>query len=249
MDQIFDINRFGNLLWRSIVQYKQVYIRFSFAFLAAFIILGCCTAFFGVGAMGIYGKMLNILILFSPIFVFFRKRTYTSHFFEFTLPASVLEKFLARLFNCIFILPVYGIIISLLFIGVAKVIPVEAIRDVSLLAFTELKEGTISQYWNLIAVQSVYLCGSYFFKDSVFGKTISVLMGVFIIALIMVVVGVFLAFDFSFGNFQYGYKFDNPSDLFESSKSYIRNILYIIQYIIPVGLWFASFFKLKETEI
>ena len=248
MDQIFKINRFGNLLLRSLVQYKQTYIRISLFFLATFILLGS-TDVIGIGAMGLYKIIVNTLIVVSPVFVFFKRRTHTSHIFEFTLPASLTEKFLVKLLSCIFIFPAFIITISFLFIGAVKVIPFDPISNVAEHLYTLLVEGTISQYWSLIAIQSIFLCGSYFFKDSVFIKVVLIIMGISVIALIMILIGVFSALDFSYGFVHF--EFDNLylTDFFESEKTYIRNILNIIRYFIPVGLWFASFFKLKETEI
>jgi len=251
MNQIFNINRFGNLFWRSLVQYKYTYIRLSLVCLATFIILGFLSVVFGVGTMNLYIIMINLFITIAPAAIFFKRRTHTSHIFEFTLPASVLEKFLVKFFNCTLIFPVYIIGLSFIFVGVAMVAPVDFINNAGQRLYTLLIEKTISQYWNIIAVQSIFLCGSYFFKNIVFVKVVLILMGISIIALIMTFVGVFSAFDFSSGPIIYSGSFgiDDPADLFKSSSSYIRNMLYVIQYFIPVGLWFASFFKLKETEI
>ena len=245
MDQIFNINRFGSLILRSLVQYKQIYLRLSIICFATLLVLGSLASYFNLDIMTPYIILINFIITISPAAFFFYKRTHTSHFLEFTLPASVLEKFLVKLLNCIIIFPVYFISISLLCIGIAKVIPVEAINNVATQTFGLLKDETICRYWALIAVQSIFLCGSYFFKDGAVLKTILVIAGAFVITLITIAIVAFCMLDFSFGHFEFG----NPSGTIETVKANIRYILYFIQFLIPVGLWFASFYKLKETEI
>ena len=247
MEQIFNFKRFGNLLWRSLVQYKYVYLRVSLICLSTFIILGCFSFIVDSGVMFFYTMMINLLITISPAVFFFKKRSHTSHIYEFTLPASITEKFLVKLLGCILIFPALIITLSFLFIYVAKVMPADFIRNAAEYSYTSLMNVTISQYWNIIAVQSIFLCGSYFFKDIAFLKTILIMMGISIIVLIMFFTGIASVIKLSVDS--YNLEVENASDLFESSKSYFRNILYIIQYCVPVGLWFASFYKLKETEI
>ena len=247
MDQIFNINRFGSLILRSLVQHKQIYLRLSIICVATLLVLGSLASYFNLNIMTPYIILINFIITIAPAAFFFNKRTHTSHFLEFTLPASVLEKFSVKLLNCIIIFPVYFILLSLLCIGIATIIPVEAINNVATQTFGLLKDETISRYWDLIAVQSIFLCGSYFFKDGAVLKTILAIIGTFIIAQIMIAIVAFCMLDFSIGHFEFGA--ENPFVSFETIKSNIRYILYIIQFLIPVGLWLASFYKLKETEI
>ena len=247
MDQIIDIKRFWNLLLKSLVQYKSIYIRIGLICLATFLLLTSFSAYFDVSNMGFYNTMINFIIVISPAAFFFKKRTHTSHFFDFILPASVLEKFLVKLLICILIFPTFIISISFLFMGIAKIIPIEAVNNVATQAYTTIINGTINQYWNLIAVQSIFLCGSYFFKNSVFGKTFLVMMGIFVTTMIMIAGIGYIMLNSSFDHS--GLSGKSPADLFETSGYFLKSLLYIIQYFIPVGLWFASFYKLKETEI
>jgi len=249
MNQIFNINRFGNLILRSLVQHRDIYIRLSIICVATFLVLCCFSVLFNSNLMLPYMILINFIITISPAAFFFKKRTNTSHFFEFTLPASVLEKFLTKLFYCTVIFPVYFISISFLFIGIAKIIPVESINAVAMQIFEIMKNETIGQYWNLIAVQSIFLCGSYFFKDSVFLKTFLVIMGMLVISVIILIVGVFSLFNAISDPVNHTFNSLNLPEILGDSKSVIRYMLLTIQYFIPVGLWFASFFKLKETEI
>jgi len=249
MDQIFDINRFGNLFWRSIVQYKFAYIRIGFICLATFIILCCCSFVIGAGSMTPYKLMVNFLIITSPAIIFFKRRTHTSHIFEFILPSSVTEKFLVKLLSYILIFPAFLLVLSFILIGVAKVMPVDFISGAAAHLYTLLIDGTIGQYLKIIVAQSIYLCGSYFFKDSAFLKTVLIIMGFFVIAQIMTVIGVLFMLDFFSGNTDYKLAFDYPSLKLILNESYIKVLLIIIQYLIPIGLWFASFYKYKETEI
>ena len=249
MNQIFNINRFGNLILRSLVQHKQLYLRLSFVCLVTFLVLGSFAVLFGANTMGGYRVLINFIIVISPAAFFFKKRTHTSHLVEFMLPASVFEKFLNKLLYCILIFPVYFISLSFLFIGIAKLMPVEVISEVATQAFGMMIDDTIGQYWNLIAVQSIFFCASYFFKDSVFLKTILVFMGITIISLIIMIIGIFSMIDNISGPVYQNFNSLYLSDMIGDSKTFIRYTFYIIQYLIPVGLWVTSFFKLKETEI
>ena len=249
MNQIFNINRFGNLILRSLVQHKQMYLRLSLICVATFFVLCCFSSLFNSNLMQPYRILINFIIVISPTAFFFKKRTHTSHFFEFTLPASVLEKFLTKLLYCTVIFPVYFISISFLFIGIAKIIPVESISSVATQTFMIMKNDTIGQYWNLIAVQSIFLCGSYFFKDSVFLKTFLVFIGISVVCLIILITVVYAFFEAASGPVFQTYNSLYLSEILSDSKSVTKNMLLVIQYFIPVGLWFASFFKLKETEI
>ena len=249
MNQTFNINRYGNLILRSLVQHKQIYLRLSIICAATFLVLCCFSALFNSNLMDPYRILINFIITISPAAFFFKKRTHTSHFFEFTLPASVLEKFLTKLLYCTVIFPVYFISISFLFIGIAKIIPVESLSSVGSQTFEIIKNDTIGQYWNLIAVQSIFLCGSYFFKDGVFLKTFLVITGISVVSMIILIVGIFSLFNAITNPVNHTFNSLNLPELLGDSKSVIKYMILTIQYFIPVGLWFASFFKLKETEI
>ena len=249
MNQTFNINRFGNLILRSLVQHKQIFLRLSIICVATFLVLCCFSALFNSNLMQPYRVLINFIIVISPAAFFFKKRTHTSHFFEFTLPASVLEKFLTKLLYCTIIFPAYFISISFLFIGITKIIPVESVSSVAAQTFEIIKNETLGQYWNLIAVQSIFLCGSYFFKDSVFIKTFLVVMGISVVSVIIFIVGIFSLFNAISDPVNHTFNNLNLPEILGDSKSVIRYMLLTIQYFIPVGLWFTSFFKLKETEI
>ena len=246
MDQILDIKRFGLLLWRSQVQNKQVYLRLSLICFAVFTMLGFLHAALG-GSMNLFTIMINIIIVISPVAFFFRRRTHTSHLFEFTLPASVLEKFLVNLLNCTLILPLFIIVLSLILTSIVKIIPFDAISGIAEHMYPLISGETISVYWKLIAFQSVFLCGSFFFRDSALIKTILVLLGISFILFLISIIFVFSLFDF----FSWNIQIDSidSSVVKNESTSYVGIIQYVIYYFIPVGLWFASFLKLKETEI
>jgi hypothetical protein len=249
MNQTFNINRFGNLILRSLVQHKQIFLRLSIICVATFLVLCCFSALFNSNLMQPYRVLINFIIVISPAAFFFKKRTHTSHFFEFTLPASVLEKFLTKLLYCTIIFPAYFISISFLFIGITKIIPVESVSSVAAQTFEIIKNDTIGQYWNLIAVQSIFLCGSYFFKDGVFLKTFLVITGISVVSMIILIVGIFSLFNAITSPVNHTFNSLNLPELLGDSKSVIKYMILTIQYFIPVGLWFASFFKLKETEI
>ena len=249
MNQTFNINRFGNLILRSLVQHKQIFLRLSIICVATFLVLCCFSALFNSNLMQPYRVLINFIIVISPAAFFFKKRTHTSHFFEFTLPASVLEKFLTKLLYCTVIFPAYFISISFLFIGITKIIPVESVSSVAAQTFEIIKNETLGQYWNLIAVQSIFLCGSYFFKDGVFLKTFLVITGISVVSMIILIVGIFSLFNAITNPVNHTFNSLNLPELLGDSKSVIKYLILTIQYFIPVGLWFASFFKLKETEI
>ena len=249
MNQTFNINRFGNLILRSLVQHKQIFLRLSIICVATFLVLCCFSVLFNSNLMQPYRVLINFIIVISPAAFFFKKRTHTSHFFEFTLPASVLEKFLTKLLYCTIIFPAYFISISFLFIGITKIIPVESVSSVAAQTFEIIKNETLGQYWNLIAVQSIFLCGSYFFKDGVFLKTFLVITGISVVSMIILIVGIFSLFNAITNPVNHTFNSLNLPELLGDSKSVIKYMILTIQYFIPVGLWFASFFKLKETEI
>jgi len=247
MEQVLNINRFGNLLWRSQVQNKQVYIRLSIICCAVFVMLGFINVVLGTGNMGLYTVMINVMIVLAPVAFFFRRRTHTSHLYEFTLPASVLEKFLVKLLNCTLILPMIIIALSYILIGIFKVIPHDAISGIAEQSYALMNEETIAGYWSLIVFQSVFLCGSYFFKDSAFIKTILVLLGILFVIFLIALIYVFSLFDFFSGDFQFN---NIGTSVVKNENTFDKGIIkYIIYYFMPLGLWFASFLKLKETEI
>ena len=247
MEQVLNINRFGNLLWRNLVQNKQVYIRLSIICSAVFVFLGFFNVVFGKENMVLYTVMINFMIVLSPVAFFFRRRTHTSHLYEFTLPASVLEKFLVKLLNCTLILPMIIIALSYILIGIFKVIPHDAISGIAENVYVSISGDTIAAYWSLIVLQSVFLCGSYFFKDSAFIKTVLVLFGILFVISLIALIYVFSLFDFFSGDFQFN---NIGTSVVKNENTFDKSIIrYIINYFMPVGLWFASFLKLKETEI
>lgn len=253
-NQIFDVNRFAKVFVREFNRYKFKLLGILAVFLGLFVLSIAYSYVFNTTPLKISYKFVGVtLVAIAPI-IFSRDINRINAIFDFTMPASTLERFLARWALCVIVMPLL-IVAFLLFIAVLHLIMpggncVAAGNDI--LHF--LSHLTFENISFMAAMQSFFLVGVYYFHKRAFIKVCMCLVAYsFLFGLVFAFSHQYL---FQGGSHAYNFGIDIFND---SAQMQVDNssfapttnslITIILNVIAPIGLWVVSFLKLRETEI
>ena len=257
MNVVFNINRFINLEKRNIFLSKMQYIYIASSLAGLYILSMLLHILTGSNFAEFIYFIAYVVIVGGPCF-FEKNINKHSSIFDFTLPTSTFEDFLSIWIKYVLLIPVSIFLVILILNLVTGIIPIEAIqehaRDMSFSNFS------FNRIHKILAFQSVFMLGYFYFKRYAFAKTSLIILVLFVI---LVFIGVILGYVFFSGeelhfngnmehdkSFSMGYTLGRTMGEAELRKDLIINICdTVTSIIIPVGMWIVSYLKLKETEI
>lgn len=261
MNTTFNIERFRKLEKRDIYLSKSNFLYIIGALIGCYI-LSLFLYILTESSLSVLIYFISFLaISISPCFLE-KPISKNSSVFDFIMPVSAFEKFLTIWIKYVIIVPaiVFGTIFILNLI--TGIIPVESVQK-----HTEImslaKRMSFNKFYSILAFQSIFLLGYFYFKKYAFAKTTLILI---VAGILISVISISIASYYFHGqeatlNFKAGID-DDPSGAFyfgfftgksigpKLASEPLIAIPSIIQSIImPVGFWIVSYFKLKETEI
>ncbi|MCD7977847.1 MAG: hypothetical protein LUG51_12100 [Tannerellaceae bacterium] len=243
MNEIFNINRFAAFLKQNMVFSKMTYAYMLAAVAGSFLVGICMYAYFGISIAQLIMGAITITILFGPLF-FEKTITRYNGVFDFTFPVSTLEKILSLIVKYVILIPVLLMGSLFLIVSLGKVIPIEDLQDFAYSFSFNLRDNR--ELHMLLVTQAIFVVGYFSFKRHAFIKT-----GLFLMALMFGLSTLFMVIIYLIA------KFTNIPDVINNlsfqhigADSLIFPILdYTVLFILPVGLWVVSYFKLREKEI
>lgn len=264
MDKIFNPTRFYKYLNRYVILNSNLFIIFTVSVsLYPLFLLLYRTFFRGNGVLPTETLYIFLVMLAIAPCLFASNMNKNNKVFEFTLPVTAFEKFLTNFLNYVIILPVSCLLINAIIFQLYFLIPHENIISMKeSFDYTPLVNWT--NYYIILAVQSIYWVGTYYFQRlSLIRTSLFLLFLTMTFCIILIIFSFFFLID-TFGinpfliteNFSITEenmpKLANPEDFYLKSRVYhqIDNILrYTFIALIPAGMWITSFFKIRETEI
>lgn len=256
MDNVFNLQRFLKLLAREINQlgFKMLAITgvtfgiFALSVLYSYIIEGDPFSFG-------YVAFALVLVIISPL-IFNKKLGKISSVFDFMLPASTFEKFLAKWVICVVLVPLYIVLLLLVIGSLYLVMPGGLCVEGGTRMMNSLQSLSIENILFILAFQSFFFVGAYFFRTHVFLKACLSLIVYFVLfSLIFVISHKYILDVHGSATINMNLMTGAPVvitkggvfSLFgEKSNLIIHTILNLVA---PLGLWVVSFLKLREIEI
>lgn len=253
MNEIFNINRFAKFTRTYAETHSKQYL-FALSIAGGFAII-CILLYFLFAPLGIFlssfiNNLCYIVIALTPCF-FAKSIEKNNSIFDFTLPASSLEKFIVTLLNYVVFIPALTLLGVAVITQLAALIPNEGsaqlLDTVSLSSLFNMK----SLYITFI-FQSFFWVGYHYFKRFSFIKTSLILLALMICLLIVTTVMPFIMLNDAnitgHHSFDFGEVIVNSS-VMDKIEQAISIPKYIIATLIPAGLWIVCFLKIRETEI
>jgi len=257
MDAVFNINRFISLEKRNIFLSKMQYFYITCSLIGLYLLSMLLHILTGSNFAELIYFIIYAVIIGGPCF-FEKNINKHSSIFDFTLPTSTFENFLSFWIKYVMLIPVLIFLIILILNVITGIVPIVAIqehaKDMSLGGYT------FNTIHKILAVQSIFMLGYFFFRKYAFAKTTLIILVFFVILMFFGVVVVYIFFkgqEFQFNgkmghneSFNMGYTFGRSMGNLEMKDDLIINICdTVVSIIIPVGAWIVSYLKLKETEI
>jgi len=257
MDAIFNINRFVNLEKRNILLSKMQYIYIIGALTGLYLLSMLLHILTESNFSEFIFAIAYVVIIGGPCFF---EKSITKHrsVFDFILPVSVLERFLSVWLKYVIILPLCIFLVILALNLLTGLIPVESVQQHT--ADMALRKFDFAFVHKILAMQSIFMAGYFYFKKYAFAKTTLILLLVFVLlTFIGVLFGYFflkgetMSFNANMGHdesYNVGYDLGRSIKMTElKSGGFIDAVNVIIGTIFPLGMWVVSYFKLRETEI
>lgn len=243
MNSVFDINRFLKYEKRELQTNKGFFL-----FLPIF-----ATILLALQAICSYAPFLNSLspsVVTTSYALLAIAPAFYPNKIDYTIPASIFEKFSTLIFNIIFVLPIIAFTSIFLVSNILVLLPIPNIEDsIQYYRLSEIISPT--KIFFLFSFQSIFLVGYCYFKRYVFIKTSLII----ILFYVLIIIGILVSTLYSFYNFvdlnsstNISPSFRTAIDTMNESGSF-ETISYILAIISTIGLLITCFFKIRETEI
>ena len=252
---MFNLKRFWNYAKRDFYYSKNWYLGIIGAWLGLFLL----TIVFHYFNYERISDMFMGMTLAAPMIFFFiapfvieEKRYKKQAIFSNILPASNFEKYLHFWLK-------YVVVIHFAFWGIAFLIMqiYRVLINPNLKLFSLTIADFTYQFFNfyvyiIMGFHSLCLLGYYFFKKNALVKTAISLFAIYIIYSFAIKIAeeIFYAININDVHF---IEFFRPTSVYnwlEIPVPLLANVIYyIFRIIFPFGIWFATYFKMKETEI
>lgn len=242
---IFDINRFGLLLRKKLIDGKSAMLYELLGLVAVLALL------FGlVAASGMVSAQSQLVIFKIGIAVlgivyadraFNETKNRVKGMFYLSTPASHLEKFLSALLYTSLFFPIAFMLVFLAVDGLFYVVlnGTGLVHMQSILSIGSM--DVLNSVRDLLLLQSVFMLGSIWFKKRSLLKSAIAIVGFY--ALIAIVF--LLVLSPKFGSYN-GLSMDVGMD----QNEFINQILFnLFNWLLPVYFWVVAYFRLKEKEI
>jgi len=249
----FNLKRFWNYAKRDFYYSKNWYLGIIGAWLGLFLL---AITFFHLN----YEAMSNMffgLTFASPMIFFFiapflieEKRHKKQAIFSNILPVSNFERFLT--FGLKYVVFIH---IMLWVIGLSLIEVYNFSTNQGFELFNNSHDFSFSWYlgyiYLVLGFHSFCLLGYYFFKKNALVKTAVSLSAIYItLSIIILIAGKIFTVDVSNVHF---IEYFRPTSVYNwvgiSAPLFANVIFYIFRIIFPFGIWFATYFKMKEIEI
>ncbi len=258
MNAIFNIDRFQKLEMRNLFLSRMQYIYITGSLAGLYLISMLMYVLVDSSFHDFIYVVAAMIIIGSPCF-FEKTIAKNVSIFDFTTPSSTFENFFSFWLKYVIIIPGLIALTILILNLITGIIPVEALNKHA--EFMSLSDNALkpASLLKLLAIQSMFMIGYFYFNKYAFVKTSLVLILIGIVVMIIAVIlgtiffsGEEASFNAGMGNnqaFHIGYSFgsSNPSVVTENTLISVCNA--IISIIFPFGMWVVCYFKLKETEI
>ncbi len=258
MDAVFNINRFISLEKRNIFLTKMQYI-YIIGSLAGLYLLSMLLEMLTESNFADFIYVIAYVVIIGAPCFFEKPMNKHSSIFDFTLPTSTFENFLSFWIKYVILIPASIFLVILALNLITGIIPVDAIQEHA--KDMSLESLTITKFYKLLGMQSLFMLGYFFFRKYAFAKTTLILLFAFIVLVFIAVIIGYIFYkgqqiDVNFHgdnhseSFSMGYTFGRTMGEIEMKDDILINICdTIISFIFPIGLWIVSYLKLKETEI
>ena len=251
----FNLKRFWNYAKRDFYYSKNWYLGII-GFIALLLTFGII--FNNFNYERISDMIMNTAIIVPTIFFFIapflmeEKRYKKQAIFSNILPVSNFEKYLTFSLKYVVFLP-----LLLWGMGFLMVDIYNFFTDRSAALFSLCKEDYLNRNFQILYIyiimgfHSLCLLGYYFFKKNALVKTAVSLSAIYItLSIIILIAGKIFTVDVSNVHF---IEYFRPTSVYHwlgvSAPLFANVILYIFRIIFPFGIWFATYFKMKEIEI
>jgi hypothetical protein len=249
MNNVFDINRFGKLCLRELDIYKAGLMWVVIAAFGLFCLSAIFSLAFNTKPVELFGftKMAYVLVIVAPLF-FFKNRGRISSILEFTLPASTTEKFFVKLLFCLVIMPALVLLLLLLLSALYMLLPGINFHETGSAIYQDIRGLSFEDVTDILAIQSIFLLGTFFFRKNVFVKVCLCLLLYFMVCVLVFVLSHEDLFAMGQGgNYTINIGHVSVTSFFSHGNNMFQ--YYIFNLISPIGLWVVSFLKLREIEI
>lgn len=231
---------------------------------AILVLLLITTRFFEPNTLDILPVFYVLLLCFvgclqaANIFGSWTDKNQAMHFI--TLPAKTIEKFIvAFLFTTILFVPIFSLVYMFTTYGIVSLLfekhTSRQLTDTYILFFNANSIGVLA--WVFTLIQSVFLFGSVFFKNRQFVKSGLVLVAFFLLFALLPQYAVIKLTGIKFNTSTFFFvdnlavyskigAYENGWFELKGVYSILNSIVWLI---VPLGLFVASYFKLKEKEI
>lgn len=251
MNKTIDINRFFNYCKRNLYiarkQFAAIIGILAGLFFLAIALWPIQDGGLGFLFWGLLSFSAILIIVLSPC-ILEDAKTKNKAVFSYILPVSNLERFLFLIIKYVIIIPIITISVTYL---LKEALPFFVNNNIiALLAQKSLDFDPLEpkSVFNLLAVQSVFLLGSFYFNKYTLFKTAGAIISAFIF--IYFIGNLFSGVPESNIDFIRFFNSANYTQLWlKETPEIIKICSVIIMIIFPFGMWITTFFKIRETEI
>ena len=257
MNNTISMNRFGMILKKDLKCYFSKYATFELALLAAYLLYYIIHAIFGNVPIN-YPDRLKTAILFVMIISFiapFKLYGDTNDsklgISYIMLPASVFEKFLSML---LYVVPFTTILFAASIFGLDALLSFIPISNGFEGTFfnADVFSGTnIEFFLSIMLMQSIFFFGNVYFQKHKISKTIFLFISIHIVIMIILIV-LFYLFGLNNISFEDARLLINGKEVDDSFSEVLKVLVEIFKYLymiaLPVGLYIASYFKIKTQK-
>lgn len=251
MNKTFDINRFISYTIRNLYIARKQFLGIIGIliglFLLAIILMPIEEGTFGSLFIGFMRFASVVIVIVSPS-IMEEKLVKNKAIFSYILPVSIFERYLYLILKYVLIIPILSFGLSYILKESLHLFTTESFIFLLTSKSLDFNPFTIDFFITTLAAQSFFMLGYFYFKQYAYFKTAAILI-VFLLAVVFV------------GSMASGFKKSGLDiTMFLNSTSYTKQWLgetpkaielcnIIIKSIFPFGIWFATYFKIRETEI